>query len=1154
MKRLLTVTLFVLVFAMNLFPSIIDVPSDEPTIQAGIGAAVTGDTVMVAPGSYSETISFTSKDITLMSSGGTDVTTLRPASSSAAIVRFTGGESNLAVLTGFTITGTVGGPGVYILGASPTITSNVFTDNASNDQEDGVVVVLGNSSPRITRNLFRDNPNAGWSLWCQTDSIVFVNNTIDNGNRGMGFDSPRSVVRNNIAINCSFYGYGVNTPTVYAGYNHVWNNSPDYFGTSAEPTDITGDPLFVDPSNGDYNLQPGSPSIDSGDPDPQYDDLDGSRNDMGAFPMLYDLPTPVSLNLGEQDPQQVSTPTPVFYWTFFDTSGTQTSFEIEVGTDADWSAAEMWASGEVATSDTSVVYSGTDLESRTDYYYRVRVSSQTGWGSWIEAMFVTNFAPLVIRIPADQPTIQAGIDAAIPGDTVMVSTGTYFENITFGPKDIVVTTTNGANLTTLSPLSFALPIVTFADDVSNLAVLSGFTLTGTNNAAGIYVSGASPTITGNIFTENISSRQEQGVVVVTGNSNPRISYNLFYNNPLAGWSLWCPADSIEFINNTIYNGNRGMGFHSRHSVVKNNIVTNCSFYGYGVNAAPATADHNCIWNNELDYYNTNAHPTDISADPKFTYPANGDFTLQPVSPCIDKGDPDAGFNDPDGSRNDMGAFPLGTGAGTVIPTDEWINLYCGNPLLDGVPMAPGVVLHTFDPQGKLCGADTVKEDGSFGFLKVYRDDPDTDWDEGAEPGDPITVTVGGTRVTTDPGIVWEGNGMVFEVCSFSTEDICVEISLHTGWNLVSWNVAYKAEIQETLQDIIEQIDIVLSFDEGGLTYDPDLPQFSDLDSLGFHRGYWFRMDDDATLTICGNIIPREEHIVIHRGWNLVSYWPETALPTTGALSSIITNVAFAYGFDNGIEVWTPGGDPFNTLNQLGPSLGYWIKSYNPDILAYPGFSGASTSRGYAALATSHETGPSVSRKWLSLFGKEITLDGRELLTGSVIEAVTVDGEVCGLGVYDEGVLRFVPVYGYDPLDPETEGLPDEGETLALRINGRDVFEEITWTSHGARVQLAALSSVGAASNDLPQRYELAQNYPNPFNPSTEISFDLAGASTVKLEVYNVMGQKVATLIDDYYEAGHHTAVWDASGVASGLYLYRLQADDFVETRKMLLLK
>ena len=101
-----------------------------------------------------------------------------------------------------------------------------------------------------------------------------------------------------------------------------------------------------------------------------------------------------------------------------------------------------------------------------------------------------------------------------------------------------------------------------------------------------------------------------------------------------------------------------------------------------------------------------------------------------------------------------------------------------------------------------------------------------------------------------------------------------------------------------------------------------------------------------------------------------------------------------------------------------------------------------------------------------------------------------------------------------------------------------------------------LSTVNIAYKqaEIPVTYGLSQNYPNPFNPTTEISFSLPSASHVKLEVFNVMGQKVATLVDGQCEAGEHVVQWDGRDAASGVYFYRLQADDFVGTKKMLLLK
>jgi len=92
------------------------------------------------------------------------------------------------------------------------------------------------------------------------------------------------------------------------------------------------------------------------------------------------------------------------------------------------------------------------------------------------------------------------------------------------------------------------------------------------------------------------------------------------------------------------------------------------------------------------------------------------------------------------------------------------------------------------------------------------------------------------------------------------------------------------------------------------------------------------------------------------------------------------------------------------------------------------------------------------------------------------------------------------------------------------------------------------------ADQLPTVYDLAQNYPNPFNPKTQISFALPHSGKVKLVIFNVLGQEVETLVDQEMEAGNHTVPWEASKYSSGVYFYRLDAEKYTKTLKMMLLK
>lgn len=162
---------------------------------------------------------------------------------------------------------------------------------------------------------------------------------------------------------------------------------------------------------------------------------------------------------------------------------------------------------------------------------------------------------------------------------------------------------------------------------------------------------------------------------------------------------------------------------------------------------------------------------------------------------------------------------------------------------------------------------------------------------------------------------------------------------------------------------------------------------------------------------------------------------------------------------------------------------------------------------------------------------------------------------CGFGLFDDlTVYEFLALADSVVAGLEVSGVtPSQVNNTATCLNQLhddcDPFPYQAILPGGGEVNLARPSA-----EEIPTVFSLGQNHPNPFNPITEISFGLPVDSHVRLDIYNIRGQRVVTLIDGHYQAGMHTVMWDGTSAASGVYLYKIQADDFIETKKMLLLK
>ena len=97
-------------------------------------------------------------------------------------------------------------------------------------------------------------------------------------------------------------------------------------------------------------------------------------------------------------------------------------------------------------------------------------------------------------------------------------------------------------------------------------------------------------------------------------------------------------------------------------------------------------------------------------------------------------------------------------------------------------------------------------------------------------------------------------------------------------------------------------------------------------------------------------------------------------------------------------------------------------------------------------------------------------------------------------------------------------------------------------------------NLSISNNQIPEKFELKQNYPNPFNPTTQIQYFLPKSINISLVLYNTLGVEVMKLDTGYRSSGSHTVNMDASGLPTGIYFYQLRAGDFIQTRKMSLIK
>jgi hypothetical protein len=208
-------------------------------------------------------------------------------------------------------------------------------------------------------------------------------------------------------------------------------------------------------------------------------------------------------------------------------------------------------------------------------------------------------------------------------------------------------------------------------------------------------------------------------------------------------------------------------------------------------------------------------------------------------------------------------------------------------------------------------------------------------------------------------------------------------------------------------------------------------------------------------------------------------------------------------------------------------------------------------------------GESVSSNLITVSPRPVVFSPPQNLEASneTPEIIVLSWEMPAEG--SDGVFSHFRVYRDD--------VPVANDITALRFEDSDVLPETSY-SYFVTARYTAPEGESSASNTVviqptnevddpavPIKTELLGNYPNPFNPATSIRFNLAKSGKLNLQIFNIKGQLVNTLANEYFEGGRHTLNWhgvdqNGSNVGSGIYFYRMETDNYSEIRRMILLK